>query len=329
MNPLIMKAEILITRRCNLRCDYCRMPTSRPEIPPDKWIEIFESLTKRFGCPFYPIYGAEPLLYEGLEEIIKWFAGREDCAYSILTNAVALTEEKKQSLLDAGLKSITLSVDSLAEISCKSIHQRNDKALAAIDWALSAGIEDVQATATVHRQNMQNIAPLVNLLSEKGVWFSFDFIHDDKNLPYYSKVASRNPMYAFDPIDVVSLEHFLTQMRALKTSGMMIYQSFGWFDYLLEDPFRIIDRTWRCSADPAWVTIDSDGMVLICDDYQAPSWIYGWELADRWEDFKSFKENIHRSCRRCAWSTHWMAEQQLKDSQGVQQISHGRLGCAG
>ena len=144
VSPKLMKAEVLITRRCNLHCSYCNMPTNKAELTPAQWIEIFNVLTDELGCPFYPVYGAEPLLYEGIYEIVSYFADSKKNAFSLLTNATMLDGLTRTKLLDAGLNSITFSVDDLSvwmpTAEKKSVAFRNSHALDAINWALSAGI---------------------------------------------------------------------------------------------------------------------------------------------------------------------------------------------
>jgi len=322
----IIKAEILISRQCNLRCGYCAMwRKERNEISVQAWIEIFETLTKKLSCPFYPIYGAEPLLYPGIYDIIKYFSDNRTAAYSLLTNATQLDSVAKRKLLDAGLDSITLSVDSLSMPGNGSIGKRNDVALKAIQWAIENRIEDVQGTSCVHRQNIEQIPELVRYLSSEGVWYSFDFIHDNKGQdPRLSKVASPNPEYAFSwERDWHTILEFLETMLRMKKEGFMIYQPEAWFEKLLVDPIKfVVDREWKCS-DPSWVTIDSDGSVLMCDDYFVPSGIPAVELPDRWDEFVEFKKREVKNCRGCAWCTHWLSDIQLAEAD-IRAVTHGR-----
>lgn len=328
LSPKIIKAEILITRRCNLSCSYCNMPANKVEIPASDWIDIFNILTDQLSCPFYPIYGAEPLLYPGIYDVIRYFADSKKNACSILTNATLLTDEVKHKLLDSGLNSITLSVDGLSMEERSSVAFRNSHSLKAIDWALKGGIPDIQGTSTVHKLNIRNIPNLVRFLSARGVWYSFDFIHDNKSedghYPELSKVNGRSDL-SFDFSDMDTIMDFLYEMRVLKESGYKIYQSLGWFDYLLTYPEQVVHRGWFCNRYPSWVTIDSDGQVLVCDDYLQPSGIFAKNLPDRWDDLIDFKDFVVDRCRGCIWSTHWMSQCQLIGGDGFVEVSHGRL----
>jgi len=57
----LVKAEILWTRVCPLRCHYCGMRTGYQNTPTSHdWRVGLENL-KELGCQFIAIYGAEPL----------------------------------------------------------------------------------------------------------------------------------------------------------------------------------------------------------------------------------------------------------------------------
>jgi len=77
----------LLTRRCNLHCDYCRIirnyktkPKEYPdimyyvknEIPTDMVLSGLEKLKKHNSQCFHIFYGGEPLLRKDLFEIINY-----------------------------------------------------------------------------------------------------------------------------------------------------------------------------------------------------------------------------------------------------------------
>jgi len=328
--PKIIKAEVLITRRCNLSCSYCNMPARVPELPPEQWIKIFDKLTSFLGCPFYAIYGAEPLMYSGIFHVLRYLNSQKHrMAYTIITNATLL-DRLALNLIEENLQSITVSLDSLEDLGLdKSEDVKGAFAKKALSWALENRIPDIQATATVHRKNIREIPELVRRLTERGIWFSFDFIHNNKGdaAKELSKVGKPDAAFDFDEEkDVEVVQDFLRDMLELKKSGAKIYQPEAWFEFLLTDPVKyVIRREWFC-WEPSWVTIDADGQVLICDDYLKPSGISAIELPERWDEFAAFKAAEVPKCRGCIWCTHWLSDFQLKDERGIAEISHGRLG---
>lgn len=324
----IIKAEILITRRCNLRCGYCNMPADKPEITPYAWCEIFDVLTEQLGCAFYPIYGAEPSLYEGLPIVIEYLS-RKNVPYTIITNAVGWSKKRWDYLVSCGLNSITLSMDSVADLD-QSTKLRENSANLVLEWALEENLPDIQVQSTVHRQNIgEPILQLIEKLTDLGLWFSFDFIHDNKEdqgyYPRFSKVAKRDDKYAFTLVDTQRIIRFLSQIVDMKRDGYMIYLPNSWWFFLLSSPSTVVKRDWICPDEPAWVSIDSDGTVLVCDDYLLSSGIYAADLPNRWDEFVDFRSYALTKCRGCIWSTHWLADKQLESEWGVDHVTHGRL----
>jgi MoaA/NifB/PqqE/SkfB family radical SAM enzyme len=58
-----------LTKRCNLRCRYCYPPGDEPELPVAQALELLERIRPR--NPALNITGGEPLLYPGIEEVIR------------------------------------------------------------------------------------------------------------------------------------------------------------------------------------------------------------------------------------------------------------------
>src|ERR1035437_1054674 len=120
-------ANILLTRRCNLRCDYCSIvqdydgiPKEYPkmqhykdqELSPSEWIKIIDRLSLNNPNIFFIFYGGEPFLYEGLTEIIK-YCHSMNLYYTIISNN---TEEVQPKILklyeDVGqIKGFSASID--------------------------------------------------------------------------------------------------------------------------------------------------------------------------------------------------------------------------
>ncbi|MDF1838695.1 MAG: GTP 3',8-cyclase MoaA, partial [Planctomycetota bacterium] len=110
--------RLSVTDRCNLRCHYC-MPEREYTWLPRKDRLSFEELTAITGAMIplgvrqVRLTGGEPLLRRGIEELITQLyalPGLEDVA--LTTNGVLLAEQA-QELRSAGLRRITVSLDTL------------------------------------------------------------------------------------------------------------------------------------------------------------------------------------------------------------------------
>ena len=114
--------RISVTDRCNFRCPYC-MPAevfgeSYQFLPKDE-ILTFEEIA-RLACIFVDlgvnklrITGGEPLLRTDLPKLVSLLAAIPGAADLTLTTNGYLLARQAQSLKDAGLDRITVSLDSL------------------------------------------------------------------------------------------------------------------------------------------------------------------------------------------------------------------------
>lgn len=155
--------RISVTDRCNLRCPYC-MPASvfgehHAFLPKDELLS-FEEITRlvtvfvRAGVKKIRITGGEPLLRRDLPTLIAGIVaipGIEDIA--LTTNGLKLPEQAG-ALADAGLKRVTVSLDSLDEAVLKEMSGRPVAPSAVLDGiraAEDAGLRPIKINCVAVR----------------------------------------------------------------------------------------------------------------------------------------------------------------------------------
>lgn len=140
--------RLSITDRCNLRCFYCR---SHKEFKPKPHREIlrpeeFLDLVKIFaslGVNKIRLTGGEPLLRRGLDLIAEGITQIiPDCDLKITTNGVLL-KSKLPMLVNAGLKGVNISLDTLQKDKFKKLTGTDalDQVLEAIDASIESGLK--------------------------------------------------------------------------------------------------------------------------------------------------------------------------------------------
>ncbi len=167
--PIIDKFErplrdlrVSVTDRCNFRCRYC-MPREvfgeGYEFLPRRAILRFEeiqrvvSIVAGFGVRKVRITGGEPLLRRDLSQLITMLTQIKGVELALTTNG-ALLPEQAQELADAGLKRVTVSLDSLDD---KTFRAMNDAdfpvadVLDGIEAAAVAGLTPIKINAMVQR----------------------------------------------------------------------------------------------------------------------------------------------------------------------------------
>ncbi|HEU4873248.1 MAG TPA: GTP 3',8-cyclase MoaA [Pyrinomonadaceae bacterium] len=159
-NRPIRDLRVSLTDRCNFRCFYC-LPHGEPPIAPKEQMLSFEEIDYvceifvALGIEKLRLTGGEPMLRRDIETIIQKLArlktsGLRDLA--LTTNGYYLPD-RAQSLKDAGLDRVTISLDSLKRDVFKRMTGVDvlDKVLAGIDAAKKAGLEPIKINAVIVR----------------------------------------------------------------------------------------------------------------------------------------------------------------------------------
>jgi GTP 3',8-cyclase len=166
--------RVSLTDRCDLACVYCR--PSRTDgyldkrLDDDAWKSMVRALL-RAGVRRVRITGGEPLLHPRVTELVAFVAslGVEDLA---LTTNATLLEKLARPLRDAGLRRLTVSLDSLVPERFWRITRggRLDRVLAGIEAARDAGFDEVKTNTVVLRHdNDDELANIVEWALARGI----------------------------------------------------------------------------------------------------------------------------------------------------------------
>lgn len=165
--------RLSVIDQCNLRCRYC-MPEEhytwlpRQDLLSVKEISAIVDVFLSVGVSKVRITGGEPLIRPDLPEIVRTLSAKvgEDSGLrdlAITTNGVLLAD-RVDGLKAAGMKRITVSLDTLQPERFKAISQRNshDKVIAGIKAVAAAGFTDTKRDTTVMRgANHDELADLI------------------------------------------------------------------------------------------------------------------------------------------------------------------------
>jgi cyclic pyranopterin phosphate synthase len=174
--------RISVTDRCNLRCAYC-MPEEEYVWLPREEILHFEEISRlvdvfiELGVDKVRLTGGEPLLRRDLPALIKPLAAKPALRdLAITTNGVLLADHA-QSLADAGLHRVTVSLDTLDPARFTALTRRTTHAqvLEGIAAVTRAGFTGTKLdTVAMRGINDDEIVPLIEFA--KGVPAEIRFI---------------------------------------------------------------------------------------------------------------------------------------------------------
>ncbi|HEX7151207.1 MAG TPA: GTP 3',8-cyclase MoaA [Thermoanaerobaculia bacterium] len=174
--------RISVTDRCNFRCTYC-MPKEifdrgfaflrRDELLTFEEIARLVRLFVQLGTKKVRLTGGEPLLRRDIERLVAMLAsidGLDDVAMT--TNGSTLTREKARTLKDAGLRRMTVSLDSLDDAVFRAMNDVDfpvAKVLEAIEVAADAGLTPVKIDMVVKRGvNDQSVVEMARYFRGTG-----------------------------------------------------------------------------------------------------------------------------------------------------------------
>ena len=150
--------RVSLTDRCNLRCTYC-MPhdfaawlPSKDLLNTDELIEIIEVAVSQ-GIDEIRLTGGEPMLRPDIVEIVSRISSIKNAPkLSMTTNGLVLAKLAKP-LVDAGLRRINISLDTLdRDVFKKMTHRdRIDDVFAGIAAAKEAGLLPVKINTVLLR----------------------------------------------------------------------------------------------------------------------------------------------------------------------------------
>ena len=126
--------RVSVTDRCNFRCTYC-MPAEiygeRYQFLPREQVLSYEEIARlvkifvNLGVSRVRLTGGEPLLRQDLEILVAMLAGMEGVDdLSLTTNGYLLDDHQAQALRDAGLRRITVSLDTLDDAIFRQMNGR-------------------------------------------------------------------------------------------------------------------------------------------------------------------------------------------------------------
>lgn len=185
LNRPLRDLRISVTDRCNFRCVYC-MPKevfgSDYQFLRHEQILTYEEITRlaqvfvSLGVKKIRLTGGEPLVRKDFPELIGMLAQIPDIDLTMTTNGALLPRFAKQ-LKEAGLKRVTVSLDSLDNDVFKSMNDVDfpvEKVLEGMDAAAAVGLAPIKVNMVVKRGvNEASILPMARFFREKGYILRF------------------------------------------------------------------------------------------------------------------------------------------------------------
>ena len=208
--------RISVTDRCNFRCTYC-MPLDKYEWISRQEILTFEEITRLahifigLGVEEIRITGGEPLLRHGLENLLRQLAGLKGLKDLSLTTNASLLSGQAAALVQAGLRRVNVSLDTIHPEKFRVMTRQNDlpNVLEGLFAAKRLGLQPIKINSVIQRGvNDGDVLDLVEFSRQNG--FSIRFIEymdvGNSNNWVSEKMVSKK-----DIVDAIRAKYPLTE----------------------------------------------------------------------------------------------------------------------
>lgn len=246
---------IEVTMRCNARCDFC----SYWQLPKMYEMKEYRSVVKKLKPLTVILTGGEPLVRKDLPKLISEIKREGPLVISLLTNGRLLTDKKAKELLDAGLDTISVSLNHIGAAQDEERHLPGlfDHISSLMPTLARMGFKRVNVNTVFLENNLDEIPEIVRLAKQWGVGVSFSC---------YSAKKANNRTYEISKEHLSKLEKTLRQVDELQQNGAPIENSKWYLERVLE--FYQTGRVrGRCPAGRKTLHITPDGYVKPCPDF--------------------------------------------------------------
>ncbi len=291
------------TLRCNLNCRHCgsdcRSSSATPDMPAEDFLGAVDKITPHVNPNkvMVVITGGEALCRRDLEDVGRGLYKR-GYPWGIVTNGMLLTKERMRSLLAAGLRSITVSIDGFEE-QHNYIRQNPNSwknAIRALDVITSTEGIAYDVVTCVNRDNYEHLAEFKEFLIAHGckAWRLFTIFPVGR--------AAEDEALQLPPEQYRGLMDFI---EATRKEGR-IKCNYACEGFLGGYEAEVRDNFFGCMAGVGIVGIKVDGAISGCTSIRASfdqGNIYTDDIWDVWENrFEPFRNREWArkgKCKEC------------------------------
>ena len=289
------------TLRCNMNCRHCgsdcKQAPAVPDMPAKDFFKAIDDITPHVDPhkTFITFTGGEALVRDDIEEVgLELY--RRGFPWGIVTNGLLLDESRLDSLLRAGMHSITISFDGFADDH--NWIRRNERSFERADAAIKMLVRtpDIvwDIVTCVNPRNYSRLDEFKEYLISIGVrnWRLFSIFPMGR--------AADNPELQLSDEQFRGLFEFIKRTRA---EGR-IHASYGCEGFLGPYEGEVRDYYFHCRAGVEVASVLCDGSISGCTSIRSnfhQGNIYHDDFMEVWENrFERFRDREWMRTGLCA-----------------------------
>jgi len=255
-----------ITKKCNLNCLHCGSDCSKEtysaELTSDSWLKIIDYFKNTFSNNIvFVITGGEPLMHPDLIEIVSHI-NNQKMRWGMVSNGMLLNETMLEKLVNAGISSITISLDGTKDKHNWLRNNKNafTKAIEAIQFVGKSKIPYQDVVTCVSPENLNELNLIAELLIESQIkeWRLFRIFPSGR--------ANGDKMLELSFAQTQQMLHWIRDNKGIYLKkGLNINLSCeGWLPFDVDQKVR--DFPFFCRSGINIASILSDGTITGCSN---------------------------------------------------------------
>ena len=335
----IQIVSFLLTRRCDLKCEYCRISKdynypleyknlqyfNSKEITTKETLQTLSKLKLHNKDIFIILYGGEITIRKDLSEIIG-HCHQENINYTIISNMTPRSKKVIDSLIqDHGyLQGLTSSIDPI-DFEENNVNQFKKTQYGLEFIKYKDKVKDLVAEITVSNSNLQNLYPLVEKLTNLGINSDITFLDISKTNYYdFSNIT--------DPKLLVNKDSKVKDiLNNIIDSNLNVHMR----DVLLLKIYDILPSELNCKIeeDIHNITIDSDGSIRLCLRIAGIQTPLKFNVLNFMDDNGNLNKDLKSSlaedkknlCKSCGWTCMIMSSLIAKYKGDISELLHTEI----
>ena len=315
------------TLRCNLKCRHCgsdcHVTSALKDMPLEDFLPVLKSIARETDPHnvMINVTGGEPLVRKDLETCGKAFY-ELGFPWGIVTNGRGLTPERYKSLLQSGIRAITVSLDGIGDTHdwMRGVPGTYPLALKAIRMVAASGEVEYDVVTCVNKRSYKELEQIKELLIGSGVkaWRLFTVFPVGR--------AAQDPELRLSGDEFRGTMDFIRRTR--KEGRISV--SYGCEGFLGKYEGEVRDHFFMCHAGVTVGSVLADGSISACPSIRAdysPGNIYQDDFMDVWEHrYGPYRDRSWMKKDACASCKYWKycrgGGMHLRDSAGNLILCH-------
>ena len=273
--------DLILLENCMLRCKMCHMWRAKDDValvPTYFYQKFIDDLKDYFGSKMQILFvGGEPLLKPGILDLIEQ-AHKNGFFSSLTSNGSLIDSQKAFSIMDKGISSIVLSLDSLNPKThdyLRGVKGTFKKVMRAIKYLkkYKKARQSICIVTTIMKPNLDDIIALADWADEQEAiaCISFQVVAEPFYTgynPYWYKENKFKFLWPDDFCKVENIINALIERKKMKKKIGNSIRQFEIFKRYFKEPQTFVKKG-GCHLGYKSLSVNSRGDIYLCFD-QAP-----------------------------------------------------------